>query len=110
MTGCTDRLELALVAAVDMQLGNLIVPLELRPGTSVPIPCRHCEKALIRFTVSEGGHSVACPRCGGATDVKVYPKARAFKIKTSKGATRVKPPFSYHSGSAPLNSPLTSGR
>jgi len=46
---------------------------------------------LIRFTVSEGGHSVACPRCGGATEVKVYPEGQAFKIKTSKGATRVKP-------------------
>ena len=67
------------------------MPLELRPGTSVPIPCRHCEKALIRFTVSEGGHSVACPRCGGATEVKVYAEGQGFKIKTSKGATRIKP-------------------
>ena len=67
------------------------MPLELRPGTLVPIPCRHCEKAFIRFTVSEGGHSVACPRCGGATEVKVYPEGQGFKIKTSKGATRVKP-------------------
>ena len=67
------------------------MPLELRPGTSVPIPCRHCDKTLIRFTVSEGGHSVACPRCGGATEVKVYSEGHAFKIKTSKGAPRVKP-------------------
>jgi phage FluMu protein Com len=58
---------------------------------SVPIPCRHCEKATIRFTVNEGSHSVACPRCGGATEVKVYPDGQAFKIKTSKGANRVKP-------------------
>jgi hypothetical protein len=68
-----------------------IVPLELRPGMTVPIPCRHCEKAMIRFTVSEGDQSLACPRCGSATDVKVFAEGGALRIKTSKGAVRVKP-------------------
>jgi phage FluMu protein Com len=67
------------------------MPLELRPGASVPIPCRHCEKALIRFNVSEGNHSLTCPRCGSATEVTVYPEGQGFRIKTSKGAGRVKP-------------------
>jgi phage FluMu protein Com len=67
------------------------VPLELRPGMSVPIPCRHCEKSLIRFTISEGAHSVTCSRCNCATDVKVYAEGPAYRIKTSKGAVRVKP-------------------
>jgi phage FluMu protein Com len=58
---------------------------------SVPIPCRHCDKSLIRFTVNEGAHAVTCPRCGGATDVKVYAEGSAYRIKTSKGASRVKP-------------------
>lgn len=70
------------------------MPLDLRPGTSVPIPCRHCEKTLIRFTVSEGGHSLACPRCGCATEVKVYSEGQTYRIKTAKGAVRVKPPSS----------------
>ena len=70
------------------------MPLELRPGTSVPIPCRHCEKSFIRFTVSEGSHSLACPRCGSATDVKVYSEGQSYRIKTGKGASRMKPPSS----------------
>ena len=68
-----------------------IVPLEMRPGMTVPIPCRHCEKTLIRFSVSEGGHSLACPRCGCATEVRVYNEGGALRIKTAKGAVRVKP-------------------
>ena len=57
----------------------------------MPIPCRHCEKTLIRFMVAEGAHTLACPRCGCATEVKVYTEGAAYRIKTSKGATRVKP-------------------
>jgi len=68
-----------------------IVPLELRPGVSVPIPCRHCEKAMIRFTLNEGSQSLNCPRCGSATEVKVYTEEGVLRIKTSKGAIRVKP-------------------
>ena len=67
------------------------MPLEPRPGMSVPIPCRHCEKSLIRFTVSEGSHSIPCPRCNGLTEVKVYSEGGALRIKTAKGAVRVKP-------------------
>ncbi len=66
------------------------MPLEPRPGMSVPIPCRHCDKSLIRFTVSEGTHSVTCSRCNGATDVKVYAEGPTYRIKTSKGAIKVK--------------------
>jgi len=67
------------------------VPLEPRPGTSVPIPCRHCEKVLIKFVVTEGSHSLPCPRCNGLTEVKVYTEGGSLRIKTSKGAVRVKP-------------------
>ena len=69
-------------------LETTIVPLELRPGTSVPIPCRHCDKTLIRFTVSEGTHNVTCPRCNGATEVKVYAEGPAYRVKTAKGPAR----------------------
>jgi len=76
---------------IALQLGDLLVPLELRPGMSVPIPCRHCEKTMIRFTVGEGSQSLNCPRCGCATEVKVYSESGFLRIKTSKGAVRVKP-------------------
>ena len=66
------------------------MPLEPRPGITVPIPCRHCDKSLIRFTVSEGVHNVNCPRCSCVTEVKVYTEGGAYRIKTAKGAVRVK--------------------
>jgi phage FluMu protein Com len=71
-------------------LERTIVPLEPRPGMSVPIPCRHCDKSLIRFTVGEGTHSISCPRCAGTTEVNVYAEGATYRIKTSKGAIRVK--------------------
>lgn len=67
------------------------MPLELRPGVHVPIPCRHCERALIRFAVSEGEHTLSCPKCGSATDVRVYADGGRLKVKTAKGPVRSKP-------------------
>jgi hypothetical protein len=46
---------------------------------------------MIRFTVNEGSQSLNCPRCGCATEVKVYSESSYLRIKTSKGAVRVKP-------------------
>jgi len=46
---------------------------------------------MIRCTVSEGGQSLTCQRCGCATEVKVYTDSGDLRIKTSKGAVRVKP-------------------
>ncbi|MBI3855712.1 MAG: hypothetical protein HY293_08485 [Planctomycetes bacterium] len=46
---------------------------------------------MIRFTVSEGSHSLTCPRCACATEVKVYTEGQNYRIKTAKGAVRVKP-------------------
>ena len=74
-----------------MQLGDTIVPLDLRPGTFVPIPCRHCDKAMIRFSLAEGSHTLACPRCNCITDIRVYLDSGTLRVKTAKGAVRVKP-------------------
>lgn len=60
------------------------VPLELRPGSSVPIPCRQCQKCLIRFTIVEGVHLVSCPKCGGSTEVKVFTDPSGIRIKSAK--------------------------
>ena len=46
---------------------------------------------MIRFTVNEGSQSLACPRCGCATDVKVFSESGYLRVKTSRGAVRVKP-------------------
>lgn len=67
------------------------MPLELRPGMGVPIPCRHCQKGFIRFTVAEGLHPVACPRCGATTEVEVYSEGSALRLRTSPGEPPQKP-------------------
>jgi len=46
---------------------------------------------MIRLTVSEGSHSLTCSRCGSVTEVKVYSEDGYLRIKTSRGAVRVKP-------------------
>jgi hypothetical protein len=64
------------------------VPLELRPGGIVPIPCRHCEKSLIPFTLVEGVNSVVCPRCGSTTEVHVYAETGTWRVKTSPAPSK----------------------
>ena len=70
------------------------MPLELRPGVSVPIPCRHCQKSLIKFTVAEGVSTLVCARCGASTEVQVYAETGTWRVKTSpvQGAGKAKPP------------------
>jgi Zn finger protein HypA/HybF involved in hydrogenase expression len=66
------------------------VPLELRPGSSVPIPCRQCQKSMIRFSIEDGTHLATCPKCGGATEVKVYTDPSGIRIKTAKASPKGK--------------------
>ncbi len=68
------------------------MPLELRPGSIVPIPCRHCERATIRFAISEGSHALSCPQCGSVTEVKVSPEGGRIRVRTSRGPARPKSP------------------
>jgi hypothetical protein len=67
------------------------VPLELRPGIEVPIPCRHCHKSMTRFTVTEGTHSILCSRCGASTEVQVFVESGTWRLKTGTGPGPVKP-------------------
>jgi hypothetical protein len=59
------------------------MPLELRPGSVVPIPCRHCARMTTRFTVAEGTHTLPCSRCGNSTEIQVYAESGAWRIRTS---------------------------
>ncbi len=67
------------------------MPLELRPGSIVPIPCRHCDRTLIRFAILEGSHTLSCPKCGSVTEVRVYSEGGRLRVKTARGAVRAKP-------------------
>jgi len=66
------------------------VPLDLRPGSTVPIPCRHCARACASFIVREGQHEVTCEKCGSTTEVQVYVDGGTWLVKTAK-AGRVRP-------------------
>ena len=58
-------------ANLESILGVDGVPVILRAGVTVRIPCRHCGKALIPFKIAEGNHSVTCEKCGSSTEVRV---------------------------------------
>ena len=66
------------------------VPLDLKLGISVPIPCRHCGKSFIRQTLEAGQRSAVCGRCGGVTEVRVTSEGEALRVRTSRGAVRAK--------------------
>jgi hypothetical protein len=69
----------------NMEIG---VPAELRPGANVPIPCRHCQNALIPFVLAEGVSTVVCPRCGASTEVQVYAETGTWRVKTSPAPSK----------------------
>ena len=66
------------------------MPLELRPGMSVPMPCRHCGKLTLKVMLNEGSQPATCPRCSGTTDVKVSLEGGALRVRTAKGAAAPK--------------------
>jgi hypothetical protein len=69
---------------------RLGVPLDLRPGMLVPIPCRHCGKSFIRLAIEGGQRNAVCARCGGVTEVRVTSEGEALRVRTSRGAVRAK--------------------
>jgi phage FluMu protein Com len=69
---------------------NANVPLELRPGMIVPIPCRHCAKTLIRLTLEASPLSATCSRCGGITEVRTSKEGDALRVRTSRGPARAR--------------------
>lgn len=66
------------------------MPLELRPGMSVPIPCRHCGRSFIRLTLEGGQRTAVCGRCGGVTEVRVTAEGDTLRVRTARGAGRAK--------------------
>jgi hypothetical protein len=65
------------------------VPLDQRPGMSVPIPCRHCGK-FSRLALEAGERNAVCARCGGVTEVRVTAEGNALRVRTARGAVRAK--------------------
>ena len=58
------------------------MPLDLKPGMTVPIPCRHGGQALIPFKVETGTHRLTCPRCGKETHVAVIEEGGRWRVRT----------------------------
>lgn len=62
---------------------NDTMPLELKPGLRIQIPCRNCAETLLAFTVKTGDHAVDCPRCRRTTKVRVASEEGRLRIHTS---------------------------
>lgn len=59
------------------------MPLEARLDSKVPVPCRHCGEGVRLFAITEGTHSLKCPKCGKTTYVNVLLKGEDVEIRTS---------------------------
>jgi hypothetical protein len=57
---------------------------EPRLGSEMVIVCRHCSLCLMRFTIEEGTHSLACSRCALVTKVMITREGKAWGIKTEQ--------------------------
>jgi phage FluMu protein Com len=55
------------------------VPLEIRIGEAVPIPCRHCRR-IIR--TSAANHLLKCPTCEAITVVRIRSEAGRVLVFT----------------------------
>lgn len=66
--------------------GKQTMPRDLKPGSEVFVPCRHCDRALIGLSLQVGSHSLTCSKCGAATEAKVYTDPSGIRVKTAKGA------------------------
>jgi phage FluMu protein Com len=58
------------IAPTPQEIASL--PIEPQLGSKLSIPCRHCGKRLIPYTVSLEPRQVACPECKKSTHVEVY--------------------------------------
>jgi hypothetical protein len=65
---------------------------ELKIGSVVPIPCRHCAQVCIRFMLTAGEHAVTCPRCGNRTAVRVAGEGPNLLVFTESFRAVVRPP------------------
>ncbi len=67
------------------------MPLVVRPGVVVPIPCRACSQACVKFHVQEGTYQLRCAKCGGDTHVRVLAEAGGWRVKTARVAVVPEP-------------------
>ncbi len=58
------------------------MPLELQLGVTVPIPCRACGEAFVKFEIAPGRHTLKCPRCSEETHVAAVEEAEGWRIRT----------------------------
>lgn len=92
------------------QIGDAALPLELRPGVTVPIPCRACGQGIMQFEIREGTHSVACPKCSVSTQVQVSPQGDRWSLKTAGETETTPPPQEATEATAAIDSPETAGK
>ena len=68
------------------------MPMELKQGVKVPIPCRHCAQSMIPFEIREGTHPLPCPRCGLTIQVEVFRHEGQLRVRTATVGAAGHPP------------------
>lgn len=55
---------------------------ELKPGSSVRIPCRRCG-TFMPVAVHTGTLALTCGKCQGQTEVRIAQEGKLWRIRTS---------------------------
>jgi hypothetical protein len=76
----------------------------LRPGVTVPIPCRACGgMEILHSSLAEGTHSLSCSKCGVETQIEVYREGDELRLKTRTPSETGLPPAAEEPSSHPDN-------
>lgn len=64
------------------------MPLELKPGVILPIPCRNCGK-ITKYIMKPGSTLLRCKACDHVTGVVVEMESGTWTVKTGLIATGI---------------------
>ena len=64
--------------------------LELKPGLTLPIPCRNCGK-ITKVAFRPGKSEMSCINCRRTTEISIQQEASGWKVKTELRQTPANP-------------------
>lgn len=59
------------------------MPLEIRGGDVISVPCRSCGKQFLKFRVEEVTVQIACSKCGRSTQIAARKEREEWRIFTA---------------------------
>lgn len=67
---------------------GVCVTLDVTPGASLPIPCRHCGK-IIYWKMAPGASTLTCKKCDRITEIASYLETGVWRIRTWDRAAEI---------------------